>query len=150
MTKTCQTPSSKLRLPFYKALYINSFNRFAYFCFLIIFSSAKRKKQRKPTTKANYKFFSHTIPHAFLPKNLQFAPFVDSSARASIRILCFKNNHIKISTGYFYSQLDGYALEGSSISLSLPPFFSSCIRLLHKISQLIINALQYFNYKYSY
>jgi hypothetical protein len=29
MTKTYQTPSSELRLLFYKALYINGFNRFA-------------------------------------------------------------------------------------------------------------------------
>ncbi|MNE44079.1 hypothetical protein D3C80_1382900 [compost metagenome] len=36
-TKTYQTPSSKLRLLFYKALYSNGFNRFAYFCFLLIF-----------------------------------------------------------------------------------------------------------------
>ncbi|PZQ86824.1 MAG: hypothetical protein DI548_06530, partial [Flavobacterium johnsoniae] len=31
------TPSSKPRLLFYKALYSNGFNRFAYLCFLIIF-----------------------------------------------------------------------------------------------------------------
>lgn len=32
-TKTDQTPSAKLRLLFYKALYINGFNCFAYFAF---------------------------------------------------------------------------------------------------------------------
>lgn len=46
-TKTYQTPSSKLRLLFCKALYINGFNRFAYFCFLLIFFH-KKKQQLEP------------------------------------------------------------------------------------------------------
>ncbi len=40
-TKTYQTPSAKLRLLFYKALYINGFNRFAYFCFVLLFFTKK-------------------------------------------------------------------------------------------------------------
>ncbi|MBA3705568.1 MAG: hypothetical protein H0W84_06605 [Bacteroidetes bacterium] len=44
------------------------------------FSAAKRKKQRKPTTKTNLKFcFARKNAHAISPQNLRFALFVDSS-----------------------------------------------------------------------
>jgi len=44
MTKTYQTPSSELRLLLYKTLHSNGFNRFAYFCFLLIFLFRKKSQ----------------------------------------------------------------------------------------------------------
>ena len=54
--------------------------------YVLSFSTAKRKNQRKPTTKTNSKFFFHTFLHTFLPKNLQFALFVDAYPRALAKV----------------------------------------------------------------
>jgi hypothetical protein len=54
-----------------------------FFLFLPQKGRSKENPPRKPTSN-----FLFTQAYAFLPENLQFALFVDNSARASIKVWC--------------------------------------------------------------